>query len=319
MPHLESPHVHRARRCITVAMLAGLAACATVEDRPCHTCDAPREGLLALTPAPRPRVALVLSGGSARGFAHVGVIRVLQAQGVEPDIVVGSSAGAIVAVAWASGLNALQLTEATRALEMSTFADFTLPDLGLPVLGGERGWVRGERLRRWIDQVTGGRPLEALPRRVAVVATDLQSGRPVAFTHGSAGLAVQASAAVPGVFVPPLIGGRHYVDGQVSSPVPVTLARSLGADVVIAVDATFPPEHAEIAHTVGVLFQAFTIATQRVKMHELAQADLVITPQIRTASQLGLADREWLMRAGEDAAQVALPGLRRLLAPGHGP
>lgn len=256
-----------------------------------------------------PLLALVLSGGSARAFAHIGVIKVLEEAGIEPDIVVGSSAGSLVGVAYGAGMNAQQLMAAARSFDAVALQDFVLPNLGLPLMPGELGFIHGERLQAYVEQLVSNRPLEALPRRVAVVATDLQTGLPMAFTRGNTGLAVRASASVPGIFVPPSIEGRLYVDGQVSSPVPVTVAHRLGARIVIAVDATFPAEQAEISSTVGVLFQSFTIATQRIAGAELTLATLVIRPEIMSRGQLGLSDREWIMAAGEKAARAQLPAL----------
>ena len=258
----------------------------------------------------QPLVALVLSGGSARAFAHIGVIKVLEEIGITPDIIVGTSAGSLVGVAYAAGMNARQLAAAAREFDAALLQDFTLPNLGLPLLRGELGFVRGERLQAYVQQLVAERPLEALARPMAVVATDLQSGMPVAFTRGHAGLAVRASSSVPGIFVPPTIHGRMYVDGQVSSPVPVAIARRLGAEIVIAVDATFPAERAEISSMVSVLFQSFTISSQRIAAAEMASATVVIRPAVNASGQLGLTDWQWVMDAGEHAARAVLPALR---------
>jgi NTE family protein len=262
----------------------------------------------------KPMVALVLSGGSARGFAHIGVIKVLEEIGLTPDLIVGVSAGSMVGVAYASGMSAQQLMDASAKLDATLMTDITMPNLGQPIFRGELGFIRGERLQAFINQLVANRPLQALPQKVAVIATDLQSGKPVAFTQGNTGLAVRASSAVPGVFVPPLILGRLYVDGQVSSPVPVAMARMLGATTVIAVDATFPPEQSDISNTSSVLFQSFTIATQRIKDQELEQATLVIRPNIRASVQLGFEDRACIIAAGEKAARDALFELHKILS-----
>lgn len=289
-----------------------VSACASV-GKPTPVADQPRTAPIRALDGSKPSIALVLSSGSARGFAHIGVIRVLEEAGIEPDLIVGTSAGSVVGAAYATGMNARQLTEAARSVDKSILMDFTIPDLGLPILRGNLGFVRGERLQQFVDRLVGARPIEALPRRLAIVSTDLQTGKPKVFTRGNTGLAVRASCSVPGVFTPPRIENSLFADGQITSPVPVTIARSLGAQLVIAVDATFPPEHAEISNTLAVLFQSFTIATQRIKEHELQQASFVIRPQIKTAGQLGFKDREWLIRAGEEAARASLPALRRLI------
>jgi NTE family protein len=262
----------------------------------------------------KPMLALALSGGSARGFAHLGVIKVLEEIGLVPDLIVGVSAGSMVAVAYASGMSAQQLIDASAKLDTTLMMDFTMPNLGQPIIRGELGFIRGERLQTFVNQLLTNRSLQTLPRKVAVIATDLQSGKPIAFTQGNAGMAVRASSAVPGVFVPPLILGRLYVDGQVSSPVPVAMARMLGATTVIAVDATFPPEQAVISNTGSVLFQALTIATQRIKDHELSQASLVIRPEIQSPSQLGVEDRIWIIAAGEKAARGKMPSLLKIMS-----
>ena len=262
----------------------------------------------------KPMIALVLSGGSARGFAHLGVIKVLEEIGLVPDLIVGVSAGSMVAVAYASGMSAQQLIDASAKLDTTLMMDFTMPNLGQPVFRGELGFIRGEKLQTFINQIVTNLPLQTLPRRVAVISTDLQSGKPVAFTKGNAGMAVRASSAVPGVFVPPLILGKLYVDGQVSSPVPVAMARMLGATTVIAVDATFPPDQAVISNTSSVLFQSFTIATQRIKTQELEQATLVIRPEINSPLQLGFDDRAWIISAGEKAVREKMPELLKILS-----
>ncbi len=301
-----------ARFAVSLTLLL-LSACASVQ-KPIPVSEQPKTGPIRALDTSRPSIALVLSSGSARGFAHIGVIRVLEEAGIEPDLIVGSSAGSIVAAAYAAGLNARQLTDTARTVDKSILMDFTIPDLGLPLLRGNLGFIRGERLQRFVDRVVGARPIELLPRRLAIVATNLHTGKPQVFTRGNTGLAVRASCSVPGAFAPPRIDDALVADGQITSPVPVTIARALGARLVIAVDATFPPEHAELSNTLSVLFQSFTIATQRIKEHELELANLVIRPRIKTSGQLGFNDREWLIRAGEEAARENLPALRRLIA-----
>ncbi len=302
---------------LTVGCVAG---CASLHES-VHIDDPPRfeipESNKSNVQTLKPMVALVLSGGSARGFAHIGVIKVLEEIGLTPDLIVGVSAGSMVGVAYASGMSSQQLMDVSAKLDATLLTDITMPNLGQPIFRGELGFIRGERLQAFINQLVTNRPLQALPKKVAVIATDLQSGKPVAFTQGNTGLAVRASSAVPGVFVPPLILGRLYVDGLVSSPVPVAMARMLGASTVIAVDATFPPEQSVISNTSSVLFQSFTIATQRIKDQELEQATLVIRPNIQASVQLGFEDRTWIIAAGEKAARDALPELHKILSMQH--
>ena len=189
-------------------------------------------------------VALVLSGGAARGFAHIGVLKVLEAQGLRPDIIVGTSAGSMIGALYASGLTVAELDSAIADLDTSAFTDFVLPGLGF--LPGEMGFIRGEKLRRFIDARLRQRHIQNFPIRFAAVATDLNTGQPVAFNSGDAGLAVVASSAIPGIIMPVEINRHRYGDGQISSPLPVAIARALGAKIVIAVDVVYPPEDAFI-------------------------------------------------------------------------
>ena len=258
-------------------------------------------------------VALVLSGGAARGFAHVGVLKVLEAHGLRPDIVVGSSAGSIVGALYASGLSAAQVEEAVAELGMGTFNDWALPGLGF--LPGAMGLVKGGKLRRFIDDRVAHHPIEKFPIRFAAVATDLRDGSVEIFNAGDAGLAVLASSAVPGIIAPVEIGGRVYADGQVSSPLPVEAARRLGASAVIAVDVLYPPTDAAPRTAVGVLFQSFIVSSHRLKLFERSQADLVLAPELpRTSGQMGFRDRERLIAAGETSAEASIEQIRRIFA-----
>ena len=262
--------------------------------------------------APR-GLALVLSGGSARGFAHIGVIKVLEQAGIRPDLVVGTSTsvGAIIASLYASGKSAREIEAISREADGA--------------MAGDTDWLRlirlqslgmraGNALHAFIGKQIGNRSLEDMPIPLAVVATDLASGGATAFTRGDAGHAVHASCAVPGVFEPVDIGGRLYADGGLSSPLPVEIARKLGARTVIAVDVIYPPaDSPPPGSALDVLFQSFLVQTFRLKEHEIGQADLVIAPVMHTITQYGFKDREHLIAAGEAAARAALPKIRELL------
>ncbi len=256
-------------------------------------------------------VALVLSGGSARGFAHIGILKVLEEQGLKPDIIVGTSAGSIVGALYASGLTASELASALAQLDKSTFTDFVMPNLGF--FPGEMGFVRGNKLHRFIDARLKQHRIQDFPIRFAAVTTDLNTGKPVAFNSGDAGLAVVASSAVPGMIMPVEINRHRYGDGQISSPLPVSIARALGAKVVIAVDVVYPPEDAFLKSTVSVLFQAFTISVYRIKEYEAVDADLVIKPDLgKTTGQMTFGDRERLIAAGDAAIREILPAVKKL-------
>ena len=254
-----------------------------------------------------PRVALVLSGGSARGFAHLGVIRVLEREGLRPDLVVGTSAGAIAGGLYASGLSVDAIEALAERLGWFTVFDI---DPVRSLLGGlGLGLARGQRLEVLL-RASMQAPMQSFPTRFAAVATDLNSGETVVLNHGDAALAMRASSAIPGMVEPAHVGGRVLGDGQIVSPLPVAVARQLGAAVVIAVDVVYPPQHSSLSNPLSVLFQTMLISSYRQLLIERAQADVVIAPVIEITGQLGFSDRAWLIQAGEAAAQAALPQLK---------
>lgn len=247
------------------------------------------------------KVALVLGGGAARGFAHIGVIKALEAQGIVPDLVVGTSAGAVVGSLYAAGLNGFELQKLALEIEENQFSDWSLPD---------RGVLKGEALQNFINKAVGNRPLEKLPRSLAVVATDLASGEPVAFRTGNTGMAVRASSAVPGVFQPTQINGRDYVDGGLVSPVPVRTAREMGATFVIAVDISARPRDGRTRSSFDVLLQTFAIMGQALGRQETAAADVVIRPQTSELTAADFNSRHKAVLEGEKAAAAVMNELK---------
>ena len=267
--------------------------------------DAPR--FEAPTQAAPPRVALVLSGGAARAFAHLGVLRVLEREGLRADLVVGSSAGAIVGAYYASGRPLSEIQALAARLDWPTLIDI---DPLKTLLGGMGlGLAKGERLEAFLRESLDV-PLQSMRTPFVAVATDLNTGEPVLLNHGDTPRALRASSAVPGLYEPVRSGERVLGDGQITSPLPVAAARTLGARVVVAVDVVYPPQHASLTNPMSVLFQAVTISTYRHLLREREQADLVISPVIPATGNLALSDREWLIATGEAAAEAMLPALR---------
>src|SRR5438046_5832657 len=217
-------------RATPIALLALLSACANLPDK-------------SAAPPAAPKIALALGGGAARGFAHVGVIKALEAQGIVPDIIVGTSAGSVVAALYAGGANGFELQKLALSMEDGSVSDWVLPD---------RGFIRGEALQNFVNKALVNRPMNALPRKLAVVATELQTGEMTVLRSGDVGLAVRASSSVPGVFQPVRIGGREFVDGGLVSPVPAKVARDMGADLVIAVDISSKPKNAKVTRLMHV-------------------------------------------------------------------
>ncbi len=251
------------------------------------------------------RVALVLGGGGCRGHGHIGVIRALEKHGLKPDLVVGSSAGSMVGALYAAGMTSEQIERYGQRLGVNLLRDWIFPKLGL---------FGGDAIRRFVVDRVGALKIESMPTRFAAVATDLRSGELKIFDRGDLGLAVQASSSVPGLIEPVHIGGRLYVDGNLAGTVPVRAARRLGANHVIAVDVSFPPEQADFSDPYDALYQAFSILTRRLALEERATADLLIAPELPDHNEMGPATLKALVAAGERSALEAMPKLRKLFA-----
>ncbi|MDD2885906.1 MAG: patatin-like phospholipase family protein [Dechloromonas sp.] len=289
------------RRALLAASLLLLTGCMTLPGSKPESSPAPS----VLTPAAKPKIALALGGGAARGFAHIGVIKMLEAQGIVPDYVVGTSAGAVVGALYAAGHDAFAMQKIAQQLDEKIFADWTL---------GGRGLLKGEALQDFINQHLNRRPLEKLNKPFATVATDLNSGERIVFRTGDSGMAVRASAAVPGVFQPVQFGGHSYVDGGLSSPVPVQAAREMGADLVIAIDISARPDGQPVDSISAILWQTTTIMGGLIARNELRDADIVIRPRLRYVKSWDFTARHDAMLEGERAALAAIPAIRQKLA-----
>ncbi len=293
-----------AGRFVLYLFLIGIAGCASL---PTETISNPP---IAATRSPvsvddRPVVAYVLGSGAARGFAHVGVLKILEEHGIRPDIIVGTSAGSLVGALYAGGIRGEELMQAALELERSDVADWALPN---------RGVIRGMLLQRLVNERLNNRAIEQLDIVFACVATALRTGERTVFTRGNTGMAVRASSSFPGVFRPVTINGQEYVDGGVVSPVPVAVARELGAEFVIAVDVSkLPKEDANIDSTLQVLHQSFLIMSQAMVGAEIEDADVVIRPDVSEISLMAFDKREHAMKEGEQAAQASIPQIKQLL------
>jgi NTE family protein len=254
-----------------------------------------------------PRLGLALGGGAARGFAHVGVIQVLEQNGIRPDLVVGTSAGSLVAALYASGMNGAELERAAMSMEEATLTDWTLPING-------RGVLKGDALARYVRQAVTGRLIEQMVLPLGILATDLGSGQGTLFRRGDAALAVRASSAVPGVFTPVAIGGREFVDGGLVAPVPVSQARAMGAEVVLAVDISADPEGNDASGLLKVLLQTTAIMGQSINRHELKGAELVLRPALSGVGSADFSARQRSIAAGRAAMLAALPRLKAEMA-----
>jgi len=257
-----------------------LAGCATAPHEYPELAP-PRAAEITPLRSDRPVVALVLGAGGSRGFAHVGVIKVLEAEGILPEVIVGSSSGSVVAALYAGGYHAAALEDIALKVEDSELVDFTL-------FGPAR--VQGEALQDFVNKALGNRSIEALERSFAVIATERATNRMTIFNRGNAGLAVRASSSIPNVFWPVVIQGTEYVDGGLTSRVPVPVARRMGANVVIAVDVSWRGSQ------------------------EVDAADVVIRPATPRTRALDFSARLETIAAGEAAARAAIPAIRERIA-----
>ena len=261
---------------------------------------------LTATRKPQAVIGLALGGGASKGFAHIGVIKVLEENNIPVKIVTGTSAGALVGSLYASGMNAPRLQREAENLQRADLVDLTL---------STSGFIRGEKLQNYINRKVGNRPMQQFPIKFAAVATDFESGKPVVFNVGNAGQAVRASASIPNVFQPVVIGNRKYVDGGLSQPVPVSAAKKMGANFIIAVDISARPAKNVSQGMFSYLDQTFNVMSQTALRQELGQANVVIKPQVLELGSVGGFDqKQRAIQLGEQAARAALPEIKRKLA-----
>ena len=284
---------------------AWLAVCAAVLLTACASRPPHVEPVVPAPPHAKrpPTIGLALGGGAARGFAHVGVIQILEEAGVRPDLVVGTSAGSLVAALYASGRSGQQLQEVADSMEEAAFTDWTLPIFS-------RGMLRGEALARYVNAQVSGKTIEQMPLPLGIVATDLNSGAGVLFQRGDTGMAVRASSAVPALFLPVKIGRQEYVDGGLVSPTPVRYVRQMGAELVIAVDISSAPEGNLAGDPIQILLQTFAIMGKSINSYELREADVVVRPALAGVGSADFAARRRSIEAGRAAMQRMLPPLK---------
>jgi NTE family protein len=251
------------------------------------------------------KIGLALGGGAAKGFAHIGVIKMLEASGIHPDVVAGTSAGSVVGALYASGMDAFQLQETAFGLDESKIRDVRIFSGGL---------VQGQALQDYINELVHHQSIEQLKMPFAAVSTELETGTRTVFVRGNTGQAVRASSSIPGVFEPADVSGRHYVDGGVVSPVPVDAARQLGADFVIAVDISTRPSGSNPQGMVNIVGQTIAIMGQQLGRQEMARADVVIRPDINGIGSADFEQKNLAILEGEKATLAAIPAIRAKLA-----
>ncbi len=256
------------------------------------------------SPPRAPKVALVLGAGSAKGFAHIGVLKVLEDSAVPIRMIVGTSVGSFVGSLYAYGYDAYQLQRLSFSIEKGDIVDLTVPD---------NGFIKGEKLEEYVDKAVRYTPMERMRIPFYAVATDIREGREFVFGRGDTGKAVRASCAIPGVFRPVRIGDGVYVDGGVVSPVAVDAARSLGADVVIAVDISADAGGPPPATTMETILSSVGIMYAKLAALQLSRADVVIRPKVGYIGSSDFTKRHEAILEGERAARDAIPRIKVLL------
>ena len=295
------------KRILLLALAALMAGCASTSPAPV----APIVVAAAPAPAPVPRkvkIGLALGGGAARGFAHIGVIKALESQGIVPDYIVGTSAGSVVGALYAAGNTGFELQKIAMDMDEGTISDWALP-----LFNKSSGVLKGEGLQNYVNKAVHNTPMEKLKIPFGAVATDLNSGQPILFRRGNTGQAVRASSSVPSVFQPVKIGDHSYVDGGLVAPVPVRYVREMGADFIIAVNISTQTEAQAAASSLEVLMQTFNVMGQRLNHFELKDADIVIQPALGKMAGNDFNGRNLAILAGEQAAFAVMPQIKAKL------
>jgi NTE family protein len=274
---------------LTVTLLSGLIACT------------PK----AIPPLSQPaRVAVVLGAGAAKGFAHVGVLKVLESQNIPVHMIVGTSVGSLVGSLYAYGYDAYKLQTLALAMKRDNLIDLTIPD---------NGFVKGEKLENYVNRMVRNTPIEKFRIPFYAVATNIQTGEEMVFGTGNAGMAVRASCSIPGVFKPAKISGKTYVDGGLVNPVAVDVARRYGADVVIAVDIAASRDLTLPEGTIDTILKSVDIMYAKISQLQIPRADVVIKPNVGHIGSGDFTKKHEAILEGERAALAALPAIQAVL------
>lgn len=252
----------------------------------------------------RPKIGLALGSGGARGFAHLGIIKVLEENKIPIDYIAGSSMGSLVACFYASGLDLNRLYKLSTSFKRKYYLDFTVPKMG---------FIAGKRIKDLIRLFTKGKRLEELNVPVAVVATDLIKGEKVVFTEGPIAEAVRSSISIPGVFVPEKKDGRILVDGGVIDRVPVSVVKEMGADIVIAVDVSRVKTDAEINNIYDVIMQSLDIMQMELVENRQIASDIMIRPQVEKYSARAFTNIEEIILMGEEEARKHIESIKKMI------
>ena len=262
-------------------------------------------------PAAKRKLAVVLGGGSARGFAHIGVIKALERAGIVPDLIVGCSAGSLVGAFWAAGFTGAQMEETALRVQDTEVIDLVSGK-------AQYGLVGGRGLQTFVNYYLGNKPIEQLKIPFTAVATEYPSGVLTTFTQGDTGFAVRASCSIPGVFIPASSDNKDFVDGGLVSPIPVATARAQGANLVVAVDVGGPDRSPEGTRTLfTMVMRSFEIMSQSLRQHEIRQADVLIRPDLAHIRSTDFSSRRTAILLGQAAGERLVPVILAKLGTGR--
>jgi len=257
-----------------------------------------------IVPSRQAKIAVVLGAGASKGFAHIGVLKILESHNVPIHMVVGTSVGSFVGSFYAYGYNPYEVQTIAFALQKDDVADYIIPD---------NGFIKGEKLENFVNAKLKYTPMEKFKIPFYAVATNIQSGEEMIFGRGNAGKAVRASCSIPGIFNPVIIGDKYYVDGGVVNPLPADVARRFGADVVIAVDISSSVGTTVPKGTVETIMQAIDIMYNKMAAVQMKHADVVIKPKVGHIGSSDFAKRHEAIMEGEKAAVEAMPAINQII------
>jgi NTE family protein len=252
----------------------------------------------------QPKIGLALGSGGARGFVHLGVIKVLKDEGIPIHLIAGSSMGALIGSFYAAGIEMDRLYKLSTAFKRKYFLDFTVPKMG---------FIAGKKVKEFIKVFTHGKNIEELSIPLGIVATDLLTGEKVVFKKGPVSDAVRASISIPGIFVPQKHNGRILVDGGVSDRVPISVAKEMGADIVIAVDVSRVKQNAEISSIYDVIMQSIDIMQNEIVTTREIAADIMIRPPVDQYSSRAFTNIEEIIAIGEEETKMYLKQINNVI------
>jgi len=281
-------------------LIISLSACQTPQPPP------PPSTILTVPVRKPPVIGIALGGGAARGFAHIGVLKVLEANQIKPNLIVGTSAGSVIASVYATGVSASELHRIAINLDEASITDWVNP-----FSNKFGGVIKGDALQNHVNKLVKNKQIDQMEIPLGIVATDLQTGDAILFRRGDTGQAVRASSSVPGIFSPTRISNREYVDGGLSSPVPIRFTKQMGADIVIAVNISSEPVDQDFNGTFGVLLQTTTIMGRNISLFEVPLADVVVVPKLSSMKGTDFKSRNTAIIAGEEAMQQQMDLLKK--------